>query len=113
MASSWSEITSGLRATDYTYKVVRFLTDKAEECSSFWAITFQFQKGVTNTSRTPLLPCGIDEGRDQPKMFSGANSAMRIDYGEGSAAASISNEIEPHKVKRPIGVGGMGTVDLV
>ena len=41
------------------------------------------------------------------------HGAILIDYGEDSAAVLISNEIEPYKIKRPIGVGGTGTVDLV
>ena len=45
-------------------------------------------------------------------MLPGTSGATLVGYGGGSVAASIPNEIEPYKVKRPIGVGGVGTVDL-
>jgi hypothetical protein len=54
----------------------------------------------------------MDDGSGQPKMLPGTNGATRVDYGGGSVAVSISNETEPYTVKRPIGVGGMDTVDL-
>jgi hypothetical protein len=80
-------------------------------CASFAAISKLHPDPAENSNGFPTGPEGSTR-KGEHNVING-NGAMLIDYGGGSAAVSISNEIEPYKVKRPIGVGGMGTVDLV